>query len=112
MPKADVLRAQVEVSNAQLALVRAENLIRLAQGNLNLSLGRPAERPVEVAPASQPLTRPEPLDLSLSLDQAAQCRPEIKAAIKKIEISQGNLQAARERLRPKAQGGRRLRLAG
>ena len=69
-PKADVLRAQVEVSNAQLALVRAENLIRLARGNLNLSLGRPPEKPVEVTPSAQPPTRPEQLDLFLSLDQA------------------------------------------
>ncbi|RPH88736.1 MAG: TolC family protein [Desulfobacteraceae bacterium] len=94
VPKADVLRAQVEVSNAQLALVRAENLIRLARGNLNLSLGRPAEAPVAVASASQTLIRPEQMDLYLSMEQAAQSRPEIKAALKKIEVSQGNIQAA------------------
>ena len=107
VPKADVLRAQVEVSNAQLALVRAENLIRLARGNLNLSLGRPAERPVEVASSSQPLTRPEQMDLSLSLSQAVQSRPEIKGALKKIEVSQSNIQAARSAYGPRlrAEGG-------
>jgi outer membrane protein TolC len=111
VPKADVLRAQVEVSNAQLALVRAENLIRLARGNLNLALGRPAERPVEVIPSSQPPTPPDRIDLSRSLDQAAQYRPEIKAALKKIEVSQSNIQAARSaygpRLRAEGSYGRR-----
>ena len=79
VPKADVLRAQVEASNAQLALVRAENLIRLARGNLNLSMGRPVEKPVEVAPSPQTLIRPEQMDLSLYLDRAVQSRPEIRA---------------------------------
>jgi len=106
VPKADVLRAQVEVSNAQLALVRAENLIRLARGNLNLSLGRPPEKPVEVTPSAQPPTRPEQMDLSLSLDQAVQSRPEIRGALKKIEVSQSNIEAARSAYGPrlKAEG--------
>jgi outer membrane protein len=101
VPKADVLRAQVEVSNAQLALIRAENLIRLARGNLNLSMGRPPEKPVEVTPSEQPPTRPEQMDLSLSLDQAVQSRPEIKGALKKIEVSQSNIQAARSAYGPR-----------
>jgi len=101
VPKADVLRAQVEVSNAQLALVRAENLIRLARGNLNLSLGRPPEKPVEVTPSAQPPTRPEQMDLSLSLDQAVQSRPEIRGALKKIEVSQSNIEAARSAYGPR-----------
>ena len=101
VPKADVLRAQVEVSNAQLALVRAENLIRLARGNMNLSLGRPPEKPVEVAPAAQLPIRPEKMDLSLSLDQAVQSRPEIKGALKKIEVSQSNIQAAKSAYGPR-----------
>ena len=101
VPKADVLRAQVEVSNAQLAVVRAENLVRLARGNLNLSMGRPPEKPVEVTPSTQPSTRPEQIDLSLSLDQAVQSRPELKAALKKIEVSQSNIQAARSAYGPR-----------
>ncbi len=101
VPKADVLRAQVEVSNAQLALIRAENLIRLARGNLNLSMGRSVEKPVEVTPSAQPPTRPEQMDLSLSLDQAVQSRPEIKGALKKIEVSQSNIQAARSAYGPR-----------
>jgi len=107
VPKADVLRAQVEVSNAQLALIRAENLIRLARGNLNLSLGRPVEKPVELSPSAQPPIRPEQLSLSLFLDQAVQWRPEIKSALRKIEVSQSNIQAAKSAYGPRlrAEGG-------
>jgi outer membrane protein TolC len=101
VPKADVLRTQVEVSNAQLALIRADNLIRLARGNLNLSLGRSVEKPVEVTPSAQLPTRPEQIDLSLSLDQAVQSRPEIKSALKKIEVSQSSIQAARSAYGPR-----------
>jgi outer membrane protein len=100
-PKAEVLRTQVEVSNGQLTLVRAENLIRLARGNLNLSLGRPPEKPVEVTPSAQPPTRPEQMDLSLSLNQAVQSRPEIGGALKRIEVSQSNIQAARSAYGPR-----------
>ena len=107
VPKADVLRAQVEVSNAQLALIRAENLIRLARGNLNLSLGRPVEKPVEVTPSAQSPTPPEQLGLSLSLDQAVQSRPELRSALRKIEVSQSNIQAAKSAYGPRlrAEGG-------
>ena len=96
-----MLRAQVEVSDAELALIRAENLIRLARGNLNLSMGRSVEKPVEVTPSGQPPTRPEQMDLALSLDQAVQSRPEIKGALKKIEVSQSNIQVARSAYGPR-----------
>jgi outer membrane protein len=101
VPKADVLRAQVEVSNAQLALVRAENLIRLARGNLNLSMGQPVESPVAVAPSSQTQVPPEQMDLALYLDQAVQSRPEVRAALKKVEVSQKNIQAAHSAYGPR-----------
>jgi outer membrane protein len=101
VPKADVLRAQVEVSNAQLALIRAENLIRQARGNLNLSMGRPVEKPLEVAASSSPLIRPEQMDLTLSLEQAAQSRPEFKAALKKLDVAQSRIQAAQSAYGPR-----------
>ena len=106
VPKADVLRAQVEVSNAQLALVRAESLIRLARGNLNLAMGRTVEKPIAVAPSSQSPIRPEQIDLSLYLDQAAQSRPEIKAALKKLKFPKAISKRARSAYGP------RLRVEG
>lgn len=93
-PKADVLRAQVEVSNAELALVRTENVIRQARGNLNLFLGRPVEKPLEIVSEGQPLVSPEEIDLSESFRRAADLRPEMKAARKKIDYSKSKIQGA------------------
>jgi outer membrane protein TolC len=107
VPKADILRAQVEVSNAELALVRAENLIRLARGNLNGALGRPAETTVEVAVDSREFAGPDRIDLEHSFRQALELRPEIKATRKKIEASQAKIQRAQSAYGPrlKAEGG-------
>jgi outer membrane protein TolC len=41
-PKFDVTKAEVDLSNAKLALIRAENAVRLARVNLNNAIGVPA----------------------------------------------------------------------
>jgi len=107
VPKADVLRAQVEVSNAELALVRAENLIRLARGNLNTALGRPVEKPLALTAERQPLLGPEQIDLNQAFRQAARSRPEIKAAGQKVEAARGKMERAQSSFGPrlKAEGG-------
>jgi outer membrane protein TolC len=101
VPKADVLRAQVEVSNAELALVRAENLIRLARGQLNLSLGRPVEQSTEISPGTPTVFSPDRIDLDLAFRQAAASRPEIKAAFQKIEHSKSKIQEAKSAYGPR-----------
>ncbi|HME43117.1 MAG TPA: TolC family protein [Syntrophorhabdales bacterium] len=40
-PKFDVTKAEVDLSNAQLALIKAENQVRLARVNLNIAIGIP-----------------------------------------------------------------------
>jgi outer membrane protein len=101
VPKADVLRAQVEVSNAELAVVRSENLIRLARGNLNFFLGRPADQGTEIAPGSPPVIPPERIDLDQAFRQAAASRPEVKAALKKIEHAKSKIQEAKSAYGPR-----------
>ena len=41
-PKFDVTKAEVDLSNAKLALIRAENAVRIARVNLNNAIGVPA----------------------------------------------------------------------
>ena len=101
VPKADVLRAQVEVSNAELALVRAENLIRLARGQLNVSLGRPVEQPTEISPGTPTVFNPNRIDLDRAFRHAAASRPEIKAAFQKIEHSKSKIQEAQSAYGPR-----------
>jgi outer membrane protein len=40
-PKFDVTKAEVDLSNARLALIKAENQVRLARVNLNIAIGVP-----------------------------------------------------------------------
>ncbi len=45
--QADVLRVQVETSNAELALVRAESLVQISKGSLNTIMGLAVESPLD-----------------------------------------------------------------
>jgi outer membrane protein len=104
--QADVLRVQVEVANAELALVRAENSVRISKGNLNTVMGLPVETPLDIEARREEINSPDSKDLSNALDQAVHIRPEVKAAQKRIEAQQGGLQAAKSAFGPKirAQG--------
>jgi outer membrane protein TolC len=99
--QADVLRVQVEKANAELALVRAENLVRISEGSLNTVMGLPAERPLVIETKGEEISSLNSLDLSIALNQAIQNRPEIKAALKRIEAQQRGVQAAKSAFGPK-----------
>ncbi len=99
--RADVLRVQVEASNARLELVRAESLVRISKGSLNTIMGLPAEKVLEVDPKTEEIDSPDSIDLLKALDQAVHNRPEIKAALKSIEAQQGGVEAAKSAFGPK-----------
>ena len=99
--QADVLRVQVETANAELALVRAENMVRISKGNLNTVMGLPAERSIIIEAKGEEISSPNSPDLSNALNQAIQNRPEIKAALKRIEAQQRGVQAAKSAYGPK-----------
>jgi outer membrane protein len=99
--QADVLRVQVETSNSELALVRAESLLRISKGSLNTVMGLPIEGALIIEAKGEDLPSPNSIDLSKALEQAIINRPEIKAAQKRIEAQQSNLQAAKSAYGPK-----------
>jgi outer membrane protein len=99
--RADVLRIQVEKANAELALVRAENLVRISKGSLNTVMGLPVEKALTIETKGEEISSPNSLDLSKALIQASQNRPEIKAALKRIEAQQRGAQAAKSAFGPK-----------
>lgn len=84
VPQADVLRARVELADAQLAIVRADGNVRTASGELNTAMGLPAALPVAVE--SQAVWIPDsdvhgPED---ALARALRQRPELAAARERI----------------------------
>lgn len=99
--RADVLRVQVEKANAELARIRAENLVRLAKGNLNTIMGLPAERPLELVFEQEAAITPDWPDLSQALDQALRQRPEVRAAERRVQAGGEGVKAVKSAFGPK-----------
>jgi outer membrane protein TolC len=101
VPLADVLRAQVEVSNAELALVKSENLVRVSRGNLNTAMGLPVEIVLDLETGDRELISPEKVDLNRAMIEAEQNRPEARAILQRIKASRGSVALARSAFGPK-----------
>jgi len=104
VPQADVVRAQVEVAEAQLALERAEGLVRVAKGNLNTAMGLPVERPVEVDRSPREIVPPATINLDEALKRAVSARPELRGAQQRIEAARQGVSLARSAYGPKVKG--------
>ncbi len=94
-PRYDVSRAEVEVSNAALALVAAMNARELARAQLANACGLaelPADRPLVVPPAR---AVPELPKLEEALADALSRRSEIAAAQARVEAAERALSASR-----------------
>jgi len=104
--QADVLRAQVEVADRKLAIVRVEHLVRIARGNLNTAMGLPAEMPIEVRADEPKITPVDDTQLAVAFGQAVHRRPELKAALNRIAGARSDVAAAKSDFGPrvKAEG--------
>lgn len=89
VPLNDLLRAEVEVANAQKSLLAAENAIEIANSNFNTVLRRGINTPVDIVDNFDVL----PFDKRLDdcINTAMNTRPEIKAAIGRCKQSQSIL---------------------
>ena len=77
IPINDLLKAEVELANAQYDLVRAQNASKLTRAAFNTTLSRHVNEPVEVEDIIS--YTPEEGDFEAYLTRALQNRPEIKA---------------------------------
>ncbi len=104
--RADESRAQVEVANAKLGVLRAESRLRIARGSLNTAIGLAAETPIEVATPNEPVTEPGDVNIAAAMDQAVTSRPDVEAAAQRVEAAQGDLSSLKGARGPKvvAQG--------
>ncbi|MBA4395302.1 MAG: hypothetical protein C0407_17260, partial [Desulfobacca sp.] len=101
VPLADVLRVQVETANSELSLVRAETLVRISKGNLNTVMGLTAEMPIMIASQGEGIHSPDQINLTLAFEEAVKNRPELKAALKRIEATKGGVDLAKSAYGPK-----------
>ncbi len=91
--KNDLLRVQVQLQNARLSLIDAENDEQIAQMNLNIAIGRPAETPVALASSPTALS-PDTL-LRGSVTEALKARPDVAAQEARVHASGAAVTAAR-----------------
>jgi len=100
VPKADVIRAQVEVADAKLQLVRSDSAISLARGSLNTAMGLPVEIKVALDVENKKMDSPDKIDVTGALNQAVERRPELKAALHRIEASCNSINVAKSAFGP------------
>lgn len=84
VPLADVLRARVEMADAELGVVRAEGEVRTSYGDLNTAMGLPASLAVAVEGRSVSIPEAGDHDPEEALARALRQRPEIAAARERI----------------------------
>jgi TolC family type I secretion outer membrane protein len=97
-PKSDVTRAEVEVANARVDVIRARNLVRLTETSLANALGLEATVPIEI---DDILTyEPVTLDSTQLLAEALGNRPELRQAQARLDGARAQLSGAKARYLP------------
>ncbi len=91
-PKFDVTRAEVDLANAQLALIQARNAVRLSRVQLNTAMGVTVDAPTEV----QDILTYEAfaVDQPQLLGEALKGRPEYRQVKARVEAAEAGVRQA------------------
>lgn len=101
-PIFDVTKAEVDLGNARINMVKANNAVIIAFVNLNNALGMPAAPPYELVDYTA--YEKTAADLSESLNKAMLNRPDLQSLLKQIEAAQKAIQLARKDYLPTLSG--------
>jgi len=93
-PKTDILKAEVDVANAELELLQADGNVELAQAELNDVMGIDLENPTKIKPIT--LTKEEYPDFTTCIKEALSHRPEILQKQANLTINRYNLKLAQK----------------
>jgi TolC family type I secretion outer membrane protein len=97
-PKSDVTRAEVEVANARVGVIRARNLVRFSETSLANALGLDATAPIEI---DDTLTyEPVAIDPAQLAVEALGNRPELRQAQARLDGARAQVSGARARYLP------------
>lgn len=93
-PKVDVTIAEVNLSNAKLMLIQAENAVDIAMAKLNNTMGLPYTNKYNISDN----LRYNPCDISLTeaIDIARESRPEFQLAEIKVEEARQNVKLVKK----------------
>jgi outer membrane protein len=101
-PKFDVTKADVDLSNAKLNLIRAENALRIARVNLNNAVGVP-DAP-EYYLDNTLLFEKYEVDLQEALKKAYDTRPDLRSLMMKVEAGSQSMELAKKGYYPYVAG--------
>lgn len=94
----EVLKAKVEVGNAQLLLLQRKNDVQTNAANLNTILNRPVDTPLELADV--PAEDPAHLAYAEALEVARKESPDMLAAKANVRVAKNEMGIARSTLFP------------
>jgi len=101
-PKFDVTKAEVDLSNARLNLLKAENVVRIALVTMNNAMGMPDAPPYDVV--DDVVYQKSSLDLGECLGKAYIARPDLQSLLLKKEAAQRALELAKKDYYPVLSG--------
>ncbi len=93
-PKVDLTIAEVNLSNAKLSLIEAENAVMVSMATLNNTMGTPYFNQYNVKDKLR--YNPCNITLSDSIEIAKESRPDYKLSISRIESARQNLQLTKK----------------
>jgi len=98
-PRSDVIKAEVQVSNARLTVIKAENAFHSAKANLATAMGQPVATDFDVISHDQGLLPILPSFNDVLL-LAYEQRPELKGSRARIESAKASVDQAKSGLYP------------
>jgi outer membrane protein len=101
-PIFDVTKAEVDLGNARINMVKANNAVTLAGVNLNNAMGMPAAPPYELEDYVD--YQKSPVDLYESLSKAFLNRPDLQSLVRQKEAAQKAIQLAQKDYLPSLAG--------
>lgn len=99
-PRSDVIKTEVQVSNAHLDVIKAENAILLAKANLAAAMGLSVTMNFEVMAEGSTSQTPLLPTLSDTMTHAYEGRPEVRGIRAKIDVAQTNIRQVESGLYP------------
>ncbi len=96
--KVDVLRSEVELSNARQTLIKAQNAYDLSESNLDNIMGIPQS--TKLAPRETLQYAPYNSNMDYCIDYALANRPDLRQSALAVKAAQGSLDVAKSGQRP------------
>lgn len=93
--RSDILKAEVELSNSNLTLIKAKNDFLSAKGNLNLLLGLSADSPISIIDDLAIIEQNQLQEFNELNKQAYQNRPELKKFREQLNVQKSSIQIAK-----------------